>query len=763
MRAVLMRVRTLLQGSRWASMGVVIIVAASTAVVLALVGGARRTASAPERFTEAFDGGVDVAVVQPAGPPLVDELAALGEVDGVTSLTFVATSPTGAESDSFAGDTLFPGDRLIEGRLPDLSAPHEFVANPRFVELYDLRVGERRRFVSLDQDQINRNAYREEPAGSSFEGTLVGVVGGLSTLDDPVPTALFPPPLLGEDVGQLSTLLFIDLAANTTADELLAAARRLPGGDGLSVQFDQLISDSLHDSVQAQATGLWLVAAVSAIAVVVAVGQLLVRRVRRHEAERVPLRTLGYTSPQLVTESVLATTVLVVAGVAVGTVVASAVSGMFPIGFARGIEPAAGFRLDPIAIVAGSVTLIVALLGWVAAGTIASLRPRRRLRPSTTAETVSRSGIPPAAATGVRFALSKGRDGTSFPAAVAALAAAIAGVLATIVFAASMTRLVADGARHGQNFDVVVGNGFQPSPVDLAAALENAPAVDGLMILSGTTAQAQEENINIVGVDAVRGGLVPRVLEGRFPVTADEIALGRVTAHQLDVGLRDEITLDGATASARYEVVGYVVLPTFYFGHGVGHGAAMLADGLRRVEPDIEDSMAAVRLAPGARPADIGPVADLASTPADELELPADVRNLERTRNVPTLLAAVLAALAAVTLAHHLLTSVRARTRDVAVLRCLGADRRWLGAAVHWQAATLTIAALAIGVPAGLLAGRLAFRTFGDRIGAASDPLTPIVAVLAITFAAIVIANIAAAIPARRVRRVSAATLLRAE
>ena len=759
-----MRVRTLLPRSRWRSaVAVVIIVAAGTALVVALVGGARRTATAPDRFAEAFGGGVDVAIVQPAGPPLVDEFAGLDQVNHVASLSFVATSPAGPQSDSFAGDALFPGDRIIQGRLPDPSAPGEFVANQLFVDQHDLRVGDRDRFSSLDQDQIDRNAYTEEPAGLSFDGTLVGVVGGLSTLDDPVPTALFSAALLGEDVGQVSTILFVDLAPDTTAEELLAVARRLPGGEELSIQYDQLVSDSLRDSIRAQATGLWLLAGVSAVAVVVTVGQLLVRRMRRWEVERLPLRALGYTTRQLVAESVLAAAVLIVVGVVVGIVAAGPVSGVFPIGFARPLEPAPGFHVDPVALAAGSATLVVALMLWVAAGSIASLRPPRPARPSATAEAIARSGIGPAAATGVRFALSRERDGTSFATTVTVLSVAVAGVFATVVFASSMSRLVADGDRHGQNFDLVVGNGFQPSPVDLASALGNDPAVDGLMVLSGTTAQVQDENVNIVGIDAVRGGLVPRVLAGRFPVSGDEVALGRVTANQLDVDLGDQITFKGTAASATYRIVGYVVVPTFYFGRGVGHGAAMLRDGLQRVEPSAEDNMAAIRLAPGSRPADVRQVADLASLPADELELPADVRNIERTRVVPMLLAVVLAALAAITLAHHLVTSVRSRTHDVAVLRTLGADRRWLGATVHWQAGTLIVAALGVGVPAGLLAGRLAFRTFGDRIGAAAEPVTPTLLVSAIILAAIAAANVAAVIPARRMRRLPTATLLRAD
>lgn len=74
---------------------------------------------------------------------------------------------------------------------------------------------------------------------------------------------------------------------------------------------------------------------------------------------------------------------------------------------------------------------------------------------------------------------------------------------------------------------------------------------------------------------------------------------------------------------------------------------------------------------------------------------------MARIRSIPFLLAGMVALLAVLTVVHVMLTSVRNRRRDVAVLRALGADGPWVSRAVHWQATTFSLVPLAIGVPLG--------------------------------------------------------------
>jgi hypothetical protein len=55
------------------------------------------------------------------------------------------------------------------------------------------------------------------------------------------------------------------------------------------------------------------------------------------------------------------------------------------------------------------------------------------------------------------------------------------------------------------------------------------------------------------------------------------------------------------------------------------------------------------------------------------------------------------------------------------------------------------------------------FRAFVERIGALPDPTIPTVAIVAIAIGLLLLANLAAALPARRARRLPTATLLRVE
>jgi predicted lysophospholipase L1 biosynthesis ABC-type transport system permease subunit len=142
---------------------------------------------------------------------------------------------------------------------------------------------------------------------------------------------------------------------------------------------------------------------------------------------------------------------------------------------------------------------------------------------------------------------------------------------------------------------------------------------------------------------------------------------------------------------------------------------------------------------------------------------PTDIVNLDRTRSVPNLLALVIGTLAMLTLGHALLLSVRVRRRELAVLRSLGADRGWVGRAIHAQATALAAAALVVGVPVGLVVGRRLFRSIVDRIGLVPDPVTPLVLLVVLATGVLVVANLAAAVPARRARRTAVTALLHSE
>jgi putative ABC transport system permease protein len=290
------------------------------------------------------------------------------------------------------------------------------------------------------------------------------------------------------------------------------------------------------------------------------------------------------------------------------------------------------------------------------------------------------------------------------------------------------------------------------------------------MILTADQARLGRATVALVGVEHVRGDLAPSLLAGRLPNGPDELALGRVTARDLHLHVGDTLELshgaDGPETPDRhasFRVVGSVVVPTIGGNDGIGQGAVLTAAGFRRLSSQPATTMAAVELRRGA-PADAAArIGAQVGADAGSGDRPGAIVNVARVRRVPTLLAVLLAVLLIMTMLHAIVVSIQSRRRDLAVLGALGADRRWIGRAVHWQASVLALLPVVVGIPLGLVAGSVTFRAFVGRIGAVPDPSIPIALVAALTIVLVAAANVVAVVPTRRARRYSTAQRLQTE
>jgi putative ABC transport system permease protein len=140
---------------------------------------------------------------------------------------------------------------------------------------------------------------------------------------------------------------------------------------------------------------------------------------------------------------------------------------------------------------------------------------------------------------------------------------------------------------------------------------------------------------------------------------------------------------------------------------------------------------------------------------------PNDLVNFGRIDQLPVLLAGLLAALATITVAHLLLSSVRRRRRDLAILKTLGFDRRQVRATIAWQASAVTLVAATIAMPLGAASGRTIWGVFARSLGVVPAPVTPVLVLVAIVPAAIVLANLVAIAPGAVAARVLPAAALR--
>ena len=120
-------------------------------------------------------------------------------------------------------------------------------------------------------------------------------------------------------------------------------------------------------------------------------------------------------------------------------------------------------------------------------------------------------------------------------------------------------------------------------------------------------------------------------------------------------------------------------------------------------------------------------------------------------------------ALAAATLMHVVVTSVRRRARDLAMFKTLGFTRRQLVMTVAWSATTVVLVGLFVGLPVGIATGRWLWIVRAGDLGVVVAPRVPILAVALVAVGALLVANAVGLLPGRRVARSRPAEVLGAE
>jgi predicted lysophospholipase L1 biosynthesis ABC-type transport system permease subunit len=258
--------------------------------------------------------------------------------------------------------------------------------------------------------------------------------------------------------------------------------------------------------------------------------------------------------------------------------------------------------------------------------------------------------------------------------------------------------------------------------------------------------------------------------DGRWPERSDEVALGLESTRVLGVGIGDQVQVQAGQTRIPMTVVGIPVFPDIGFGPGLGQGAGMTMDGLHLFYPEATQNLVLATVADGADVPAIYERVNRVLNPLDAGTGQNDaglqgfrVQDALRSERLPLLLAALFAVVALGTLVHLLISSVRRRRRDLAILRTLGFKRGQVMWTVAWQSATLAAVALAIGVPTGVLLGRLAWDLFADRLGIIVEPVIAWGAVVLVIPATIGVAVFVGLGPAIAARRTRPAAVLQAE
>ena len=275
------------------------------------------------------------------------------------------------------------------------------------------------------------------------------------------------------------------------------------------------------------------------------------------------------------------------------------------------------------------------------------------------------------------------------------------------------------------------------------------------------------------GISTLKGHMALAVLHGRAPSGVNEIAFGPSTMEELKLHIGERVAV-GSSHDRTVRVVGEALLPatshTDYNQSGWMTAAGLHAalPSAKELSPDDVQEYVLVRWAahtsvPSARHRLEALGGGSEAWFSSPVMFPESVVDLGRLRSLPLALGVFFALLGCATVAHTLVTTVRRRRSELAVLRSLGFTRRQSRLAIAWQATLIAVAGVVVGVPLGIVAGRLTWRWFADSFPVVYVPPFALVAVVVVVPAAIVVANLLAAGPARSAARIRPAEALHAE
>ena len=800
MRAVWLRVRAGLRQDWRSPLVLALITGLMGALVLVSLAGARRTDTAVPRFL-AWSGPTEGQV---AGVPF-------GTLDRIRRLPGIAYSERGAfmlMAASPAGHPGFPRPGqvttwalidtppqaraiIVAGRRPNPARADEVMINEVAARVLGAHVGSMIRLRGFRPSQVmavlNNQPLRPAVAVPDVRVTaIIRTPSDLSASGAPSDvtfagtgslylTAAFYHRYAGS-VGNMAGLSFHLDRGLAGLPAFRAEVNRLTGG---RAQFelgsdDAIAAASVQRGTGLQALALLLFGIIVALAMVVIVGQSVARLAHVASDDFPVLRALGSSRGQLVAVALAPGALIAAAGMVLAIPAAYALSVFTPVGLARRAEISPGLSFDAPILLGGAVLLTLlltaraALAAQRASWAQADPTAASRARGSRLARWMARRGFPSPAVTGVRLAFEPGSDRSPVPvrSAVLGTALALAAVVAALVFGASLAHVIGDPRLAGWNWDVAVGN---PHSGDTSA--QTIPRLRADASLAGFTATALGyrviggQDVPVVGIKALRGHVAPPLLDGRLPRGPREIALsgGELRAlHRSVGGLVSARTSRGVVA---LRITGQVVLSPEITNEQVklGTGGVMTLAGagtLSRTPLPVNVYLVRLR-----HPGDPAAMARLKREfPGVVLPAvaPPEVREVEGVNDLPLVLASVLTLLAAGTIAQTLVTSVRRRRRDLAILKALGFVGRQVRASVAWQATAIAGTGLIVGLPLGAAAGRWAWTALAQAFAIEPVPVISAGLLLAVP-AVLVLANAVAAIPARTAARTQPGVVLRAE
>jgi hypothetical protein len=552
-------------------------------------------------------------------------------------------------------------------------------------------------------------------------------------------------------------------------------------------------AERVRSSVEPVVLALRLFGLSALAAAVVLAAAAVYRTTRDTEADTRIWSQLGVARSQRMLAVAAPTAIGIAVGLAGAVLAAWLASGIGPVASVSVLDPSPSLGI-PGAIVAAVVpaalvVLIVTLL--IAARGVTSMAARQttQQRPNRLSDAAAKTGDVPLAL-GVHAAVrgqSRGGAGLLLGASVVAIAV---GTMA-LIYSTNLTATVSEPARYGWTYDLAatINAGFEGADVDGIDRTLDRPEVArwgvGATALSGTI-----DGVKLPAIADITGlaGLDVPTLEGVLPRNDHEVALGATSAERLDATVGDRVTVVTDFGERDAVITGIVVLPPFgaFLSDraGLGTGIMLAAPFFQEIVNSAEAAagvphgtfydtiggFVAIDLSDGVDAQAFAGTLDDAIAGWDEFGRlptlhvdpvrPAQIANLVSVKAAPSLLALLVALTSTVGLVAALGRAISVRRRELAILRALGCKGAQLYATTAWQALTVIVIGLVVGVPVGIIVGSALWRRFASDLGIMPAPTMPWAWLGLVVGAAIIVTVAAVILPCRRaVGGVPAATL----
>ncbi len=672
---------------------------------------------------------------------------------------------------------------IVEGRLADPAVASEATINEEEASRLGVGVGDEVIITPFRTDEYDLAGEGSAAAGgvpttvtvvgiTRRPNDLVGRLGGTSIYEDT--SAVTVGPAWWEEIGGDAAVYGVGVSVLTTssgtdADVVQAVNERWPDRllePEIGELFGQDGQRTVRDAIRLQTVGLYLIAAVVALAGFLFAGQAVSRQSRLEWADAAVFDAIGMTRRGMVESSAFRASAVAATAAVVAAIVAIASSPFGPIGIGRSAEPDRGVAVDWMVLGVGIPVVVLSVMVF-ALVPIATLRVRVSTAASASSSHRTMASLPPSGVAGWAITNSRRAGRLALGSAIVGVAFAAAAGVAAWSLVASYDDLRAEPTRYGSAWDAQVGNvGSESQQADTRARLDAIPGIEAVGLLSAKGIQGDPAFTIFAGEPFLGDVDFGTITAGRAPTKPTEAALGRTSMRDHDVAIGDTFTIvDPGDPDNTFDldVVGEVVVNDALSSRP-GVGALVTPEAFASMAPESQSQTYGVYIDPGVdRDATLDALRDAFPTTFIAESTPTQVSNLGLVSGQPAWLALIVGLLAGAALVHALVTSVRSNRRQIGVLKSIGFTKRQVLSSVAWHASLLSAAALVVGIPLGVVIGRVTWSAIVDNLGVVSAPVVPLTAIVGVALLVLVVANLAALGPGWAAARTRAATALRTE